>query len=58
MKCYTENTGTDLHYIRELSGHSSVKTTMVSLTPPKATREIGNPLDQPANQHNNNSGNH
>jgi len=51
--------GTDLRYIQELPGHSSVKTTMVyTHITQKATRKIVIPLDQLVNQHNNNSGHH
>jgi len=51
--------GTDLRYIRELPGHSSVKTTMVyTHITPKAKRKIVSPLDNLVNQHNNNSAHH
>ncbi len=49
--------GTDLRYIQELPGRSSVKTTMVyTHITPKATRKIVRPLDQLVNQYNDNSG--
>ena len=39
--------GTDIRYIQELLGHSSIKTTMVyTHINPKATRKIASPLDQ------------
>jgi site-specific recombinase XerD len=39
--------GTDIRYIQELLGHSSIKTTMVyTHINPKAAKKIASPLDQ------------